>query len=209
MSRAAPSISPVAPLILLETMRDLDRPTEVLEDEDITLSLPRRFGLSEVVRQQITKFQDEVRQKRKQFPSQFEDLIKLVIRRPDAEMIFGEAGRRIAVRYWEERSGAMRRLIRFLPRALSVIAAQRGGRRMFAELTGPARVRISRKPLALSIDQALTASADPDGAACALYSGALSQVLELYTGRRYRVLHQQCGARTAGARCEWQIEIAS
>lgn len=190
-------------------MRELDRPTEILEDEDITLSLPRRFGLSEVVRLQISKFQEEVRQKRLQLPSQFEDLIRLVIRRPDAEVIFLEAGRRVAARYWQERSGVMRRLISFLPRALSVKAAQRGGRRMFRELAGPSRFRIQRKPISLTIDNALTANADPAGSACAFYSGALAQLLELYTGRRYRVLHPECAARTAGAQCEWQVEISS
>jgi predicted hydrocarbon binding protein len=196
------------PLILLETMRDLDRPEEILEDEDITLSLPRRFGLSEVVRLQITKFQEEVKQKRLQLPSQFEDLITLVIRRPDAEEIFLEAGRRVAARYWRERSALMRKMIRVMPRALSLIAAQRGGRKMFAELVGESGFRILRKPLSLSIDGALTARADPGGAACAFYSGALGEALELYTGRRYRVLHSRCGTKGGGG-CEWQVEIAS
>lgn len=207
-SGSTPSISPVVPLILLETMRDLDRPEEILEDEDITLSLPRRFGLSEVVRLQITKFQEEVRQKRLQLPSQFEDLITLVIRRPDAEEIFLQAGRRVAARYWGERSALIRKSIRVMPRALSLVAAQRGGRRMFAELAGSSPVRIHRKPFSLAIDGSLTARADPGGAACAFYTGALAQALELYTGRRYRVLHSACGARGGGG-CEWKVEIAS
>ena len=190
-------------------MRELDRPTEVLEDEDITLSMPRRFGLSEVVRLQISKFEEEVRQKRLQMPSQFEDLIRLVIRRPDAEVIFREAGRRVAAWYWQERSGMKRAVITALPRALSIRAAQRGGRRMFRQLTGPSRVRIQRKPITLSIENALTAQADPTGSACAFYSGALLELLEEYTGRRYRVLHPQCAARMEGERCEWQVEIAS
>ena len=50
MTSQRPSVSPVLPLLLLETMRDRDRPEEVLEEEDITLSLPRRIGLSEGVR---------------------------------------------------------------------------------------------------------------------------------------------------------------
>src|SRR5690554_3605619 len=122
--------------------------------------MPRRFGLSEVVRRQIAKFQEEVRQKRLQLPSQFEDLITLVIRRPDAEVIFLEAGRRVAVHFWRERGGMKRGLIGFLPRALSIIAAQRGGRRMFRQLVGPSRVRIQRKPLSLSIENTLTVRAD-------------------------------------------------
>ncbi|MEX2570349.1 MAG: hypothetical protein WD737_03520 [Gemmatimonadota bacterium] len=203
-----PSVSPVLPLLLLETMRDLDRPPEVLEDEDITTSLPRRLGLSEVVRLQIRRFEQEVRHRRPQIPSQVEDLFRLVIRRPDCEDIFAAAGRRMAERYWNQRSGVPRTLVRFLPRPLALIAAQRAGRRMFADLVGPSPFRISRKPVRLRIDTSLTARADPGGAACAFYGGAFGALLELYTGRRYRILHPACACRTPGGPCEWSVEIA-
>ena len=90
------TITPLFPLILLETLRDRDRPEEVLEDEDLTVSLPRRLGLSDVVGVQIRRFQEEVRNKRLQSTPQVIDLMRLVVRRPDAEEIFTEAGRRIA-----------------------------------------------------------------------------------------------------------------
>jgi hypothetical protein len=203
-----PSVSPLFPLLLLTTMRDRDRPEEVFEEEDISVSLPRRLGLSEVVRVQIQRFEEEVRQKRFQYPAQVEDLVRLVIRRPDAEEIFLRAGRRVARHYWDERSGGMRRAIGFLPRALALIAAQRAGRRMFSDLVGGARVKLVRRPLTLRIDRSLTARADEGGAACAFYSGAFVELLELYTGRRYRVLHPSCGSRTGGP-CEWSVEVAS
>ena len=41
------TITPLFPLILLETLRDRDRPEEVLEDEDLTVRLPRRLGRSD------------------------------------------------------------------------------------------------------------------------------------------------------------------
>jgi predicted hydrocarbon binding protein len=204
-----PSVSPIFPLILLETMRDRDRPEELLEEEDISISLPRRLGLSEVVRVQIHRFQEEVRQRRPQVSSQVEDLVRLVIRRPDAEEIFLDAGRNVARRYWEERAHGIRRLIRLLPRPLALFSAQRAGRRMFAELVGPTRVRITRKPITLRIDRALTASADPGGAACAFYTGALAELLELYTGHQYRVRHPKCSGPSAGGACEWAVELAS
>jgi hypothetical protein len=208
----APSVSPVLPLLLLETMRDRDRPEEVLEDEDITTSLPRRLGLSEVVRVQIARFDGEVKNRRPQIPSQVEDLLRLVIRRPDCEEIFAEAGRRVAARFWAERAAGVRNSIHFLPRALpralAVIAAQRAGKRMFSELVGPSPFKISRKPLGLKIDSTLTARADPGGAACAFYAGALGELLELYTGRKYRVSHSQC-SRNGSSPCEWQVEIAA
>lgn len=203
-----PSISPLFPLILLETMRDRDLPPETLEDEDVSISLPRRLGLSEVVRLQIQKFAGEVKAKRAQLSTTVQDLIKLVIRRPDAEEIFVEAGRRVARRFWDERSGLLRGTLRFLPRALTLRAAHRSGRKMLSRLVGPSDFAFSRRPLTFAIESTLTAEADPGGAACAFYSGAMAEHLELYTGRKYRVSHPVCRAVRNGPRCEWNIEIA-
>lgn len=189
-------------------MRDRDRPEEVLEDEDVSISLPRRLGLSEVVRQQIQKFTQEVKLKRPQVSSQVEDLIRLVIRRPDAEEIFVEAGRRVAQRFWSERSKGIRTAVRFLPRPLALVAAHRAGRRMFTRIVGPTPFRISRRPITLTIDSSLTSRADPGGAACALYAGAFAELLELYTGRRYRISHPTCLTKSGAKRCEWSVEIA-
>lgn len=204
-----PSVSPVVPLLLLETMRDSDRPEELLDDEDITTSLPRRLGLSEVVRMQIQRFQEEVRQKRSQISSQVEDLIRLVIRRPDADVIFLEAGRRVARRFWSERAALMRRLVRYLPRALALIAAQRAGRRMLAMLVGPTTFKLQRRPLQLTIKDTLTARADPSAAACSFYTGAFEELLTLYTGRGYRVSHPDCSAKRAGTTCVWTVELTN
>ncbi len=207
--KETPSVSPVFPLLLLRTMRDRDRPEEVLEDEDITLSLPRRFGLSEVVRVQIHRFEGEARHKRPQLPSQVEDLVKLVIKRPDAEEIFAEAGRRVARVFWEDRSTGARRMIHLMPRALALFAAQRAGKRMFRELTGRARFKIGRRPLTLRIEHPLTVRADPSGTACAFYSGAFGELIGLYTKRSYVVLHGDCQARTSDPTCIWLAEVAS
>jgi len=190
-------------------MRDSDRPDEILEDEDITLSLPRRLGLSEVVRVQIARFEEEVRHHRAQFASQVEDLYRLVIKRPDAEQIFIDAGRRVAVHYWTERRSSVRSFIGMLPKPLALLAAQRAGRRMFRDLEGPSRIRLTRRPVALRIEDSLSARADPGGAACCLYSGALAQLLEIYTGRGYRVTHPVCAADGGGRVCEWTVEVAS
>jgi predicted hydrocarbon binding protein len=202
-------VSPLLPLLLLRTMRDRDRPDEVMEDEDITLSLPRRLGLSEVVRVQIRRFEEEVRLKRPQLSSQVEDLVRLVIRRPDAEEIFTQAGRRVARHFWDERSNATHRFVRFLPRALALVMAQRAGKRMFRVLVGPTPFRFTRRPVSLRIQDTLSVRADPSGAACGFYSGALTELLELYTNRKYRVLHPSCASRVAGVECEWAVEIAS
>ena len=47
----------------LEVMRDMDLPVEVLEDEDPTRTMPRRFGLSDVVERQIRTYRDDVKKR--------------------------------------------------------------------------------------------------------------------------------------------------
>jgi predicted hydrocarbon binding protein len=203
-----PSITPVFPLFLLETMRDMDRPTEVLEDEDLTISLPRRFGLSDVVLVQIRRFQQEVAKRRLQEVTPVEDLIRLVIRRPDAEEIFAEAGQRIARHFFDQRARMMRGVIRILPRPLASVAAHRAGKRLFRRLVGGSPFTLQRWPIELRVEDTLTARADPGGAACAFYAGTLKETIELYVGKRYRVRHAQCEAR-GDDRCHWVVEIAA
>lgn len=207
--RARPaSITPLFPLILLETLRDRDRPEEVLEDEDLAVSLPRRLGLSDVVMVQIRRFQAEVRAKRLQSPPQIIDLMRLVVRRPDAAEIFAEAGRRIARHNWAQRSATMRGVLRVMPNPIPRIAAQRAAKRMFRQIAGDSPLAVGRWPVDIRLRNSLSSRADPGGAACAFYGGAFAEIMHLHTGRTYRVLHSECATR-GGDECQWTVEVAS
>ncbi|HET6232369.1 MAG TPA: hypothetical protein VFE05_20005 [Longimicrobiaceae bacterium] len=197
-----PNVTPVLPLLLLETMRDMDRPEEVLEGENVAVSMPRRLGLSDVIYTQIHRFREEVKRKRLQSPPVVEDLIRLVIRRPDAEEIFEEAGRRLATRAWEERSATSRRLTGLMPAAVRQRSARRAAEKLFRQVLGDGTLKVGKKPLAMVIGGALTVRADPGGAACKLYSGLLSEVVTRYTGRKHDARHDRCAA-TGGGACEW------
>jgi hypothetical protein len=78
----------VVALRLLEVMRGLDLPTEVLEDEDPTRTMPRRLGLSDVVDRQIRTLREDVRKGVRVSDEEVQGLIRLVVRRPDAEDVF-------------------------------------------------------------------------------------------------------------------------
>ena len=203
---ATANVTPVFPLILLETMRDMDRPDEYLEGEDIAVSMPRRLGLSDVVFKQIHRFREEVKRKRMQSPATVADLISLVIRRPDADEIFEEAGRRVARRAWEERSGAFRRTVRWLPQGAKQRSARKAAGKLFRQLAGDGSWEVGIKPVSLRISGSLTAAADPGGAACAFYAGVLSELVTEYTGRKHSATHAKCEARGAGA-CEWLTQV--
>src|SRR5690606_24631288 len=60
---ARATVTPALPLALLEAMRVHDRPREVLEDEDLTISLPRRLGLTGVIESQIHRYEEARRRK--------------------------------------------------------------------------------------------------------------------------------------------------
>src|SRR5690606_9092655 len=59
--RSAAPVDPLLPLALLEAVRTRDKPREVLEDEDLAASLPRRLGLTSVVESQIRRYEEAVR----------------------------------------------------------------------------------------------------------------------------------------------------
>lgn len=197
-----PSVTPLFPLLLLETLRDMDRPEEVLEGEDLSISMPRRLGLNDVVFTQIHRFREEVKRKRLQSPATVADLIRLVVRRPDADEIFEEAGRRLATQAWNARSAASRRMTAWMPAALRLRAARKAAARVLRRVTGEGEVRIDKRPLAVHVDRPLTLQADPGGAACLVYAGILAETLTRYTGRPHTPRHPRCLGR-GGSHCEW------
>jgi len=203
---ATANVTPVFPLILLETMRDMDRPDEYLEGEDVAVSMPRRLGLSDVVYKQIHRFREEVKRKRMQSPATVGDLIALVIRRPDCDEIFEEAGRRVARHAWGERSKAFRTTVRWLPQGAKQRSARKAANRLFRQLAGVGEFAVGIKPVSLRITGSLTAAADPGGAACAFYAGVLSELVTEYTGRKHSTTHARCEAR-GGASCEWLTQV--
>jgi predicted hydrocarbon binding protein len=200
------TVTPVFLLLLLETLRDHDRPPEILEDEDVSSSMPRRLGLNEVVMRQIRRLQDATRRREPQSRDEAENLIRLVIRRPDSEEIFEEAGRQMARRAWLERSPVLRRVLPWFPRALVNRIAARAAERLFRHILGGGRLGLAGWPGELSITGSLTASADPGGEACGFYAGVYAELLSLYTSRVHSVRQTRCSARGADA-CVWSASV--
>lgn len=200
------TITPLFPLLLLETLRDRDRPEEILEDEDVTVSLPRRLGLSDVIGVQIRRFQEEVRARRLQSSANVIDLMRLVVRRPDAAEIFAEAGRRLARHGWSQRSSTSRLLLRVAPKPISRMAARRAARRLFRQIAGDGKLHVGRWPIDVRLRDSISSRADPNGSACSFYAGAFAEVMQLHTAKRYRVVHAECICRGA-PECHWTVEV--
>lgn len=193
---------------LLEATRSHDRPVEVIEDESFAISLPRRLGLSGVIETQIQRYDVAARANRRIPLEEFTNLLKLVLRRPDAETILREAGSRVAARRFERAPRSYVATVRALPRALAFVFVARATRKLLRDITGSDHIDVHGKPLAVRLHQPATAMLEPAGIACALYGAAFEEIASLYLGKRARVTHARCIVN-GGSICQWTLEVVS
>jgi len=193
-------VQAVVALRLLEVMRGLDLPTEVLEDEDPTRTMPRRLGLSDVVDRQIRTLREDVRKGARVSDEEVQGLIRLVVRRPDAEDVFQQAGRLLAE---GSRSPGWRRM---LPRRTRFSLARARARRGLQRLFGRPMGGFGRGAFTIEGRALFLIACDPGGAACQLLSGFCEETIEQIMGGAARVTHTSCEARRDPL-CRWEAEV--
>ena len=192
-----PRISAVVALTLLEVIQAHDRPSEVFEEEDTSITMPRRLGLNDVVEQQVRNYQDKTKRGRKISDEEFSNLVGLVIKRPDSEDVFFECGRRLANKQNDRRS-------RFMPRTLALALARRQVRRRLRALFGRRIGGFAGGGFTMEGRALLFIRSDPGGDACALVSGLCSGVLSATIHGAPAVDHLACEA-CGDAFCRWGI----
>lgn len=197
-ARPVRRVAPVVALTLLETIRRQDLPTEVLEEEDTSRTMPRRFGLSDVVDQQIRRYREEVKRRRRVSDDEIRDLVRLVIRRPDSDEVFFRAGRRLAG------EDGPSRLARMLPSTLSFALARRQVTRDLRRLFGRRIGGFAAGPFTLEGRAHLFIQSDPGGDACHFLSGFCEAVVRRHAGSELRVAHSRCQARKDEL-CRWTV----
>jgi hypothetical protein len=197
------TVAAAFPLALLESVRAHDHPGEVLEDEDLTVSLPRRLGLTGVVETQIQRYEVAQRTGRTIPLGEAMSLFKLVMRRPDAEPILREPGQRVA--RWTVRNtpSVWVALLHRGPARLALRTARRAAARALRRLRAGSRVDAA-KPFTITVADCVTTRIDDSGSGCALFTGMIEEHLLFYTGRTMRVLHASC-ASEGGSVCEWVL----
>jgi hypothetical protein len=195
-----PRVSAVVGLRLLEVIRDLDHPDEVLEDEDPSLTMPRRLGLSDVIDRQIVMHRDLVRRRRRMTDQELHDLFQLVARRPDASAIFLRVGQVLG-----QESRAMDGvLVKVLPELLAYSRARRIVRRGLSSLFGRRVGGFTHGPFALEGRSLLFWQIDPSGGACCLVTGYCQGIVEQALPGRRQVTHSSCQARGDDS-CRWTV----
>jgi len=183
-------IHSIVPLTVLEAVKNLDTPVEDGLTEFAEELLVKRLGLSPTVAMQLAEYEQLVRRDARVDAAHVEALLRLVGRRPDADLVFADAGRRAARR-------AVHRVFPPL-RLFGYFAAGRAARAVL----GADLLRERHLPIARVADP-IAIRATPDGAACAFYGAALAELLRLLVGYEGAMLHSACRA-TGAAACEWR-----
>jgi hypothetical protein len=194
-------VQAVVALRLLEVMRDLDHPQEVLEDEDPTRTMPRRLGLSDVVERQIRTYREDVKRRVRLADDEVLGLFRLVIRRPDGEEVFHKAGRLLAM---GRRARGWRRV---LPRSARFALARAQAGRSLRSLFGRPIGGFGRGAFVIEGRALFFIECDPGGDACHLLSGFCQETLEHAVGGATSVRHTLCQSR-GDALCRWEAEVA-
>lgn len=190
-------------LAILEGLRDADRPDEILQDEDLTITLPRRLGLSDVVGNGIRRYGQEARRGRRVPESEVADLVALVIRRGDADEVFRDVGRALARR--DPNKGL---LLRVAPGRLRMRLARREVHRRLKRLFGPGVARFEKGSFKLIGLDVPFVDADPGGEVCEIVTGLCEGIVEEVTSRPVRVRRWR-SSTPEGPSDRWEIRDSS
>lgn len=192
-----PRVAAQVAVSLLETLRLVDRPGEVLEDEIIARTMPRRLGLSRVVERQIEVYREYSRQGRKLSTEELAEFVKLVNKRPDAARVFFEMGDRLANEQLPSRK-------RWLPRSGRLVLVKRSIVRTLARLFGQRMGGFVSGPFALEVSASPFVQLDSSGDACELVTGFCQRALRRGVDEGMTVAKLSC--ETKGARsCKWSV----
>jgi hypothetical protein len=195
------SVPTIIPMSLLEALRNLDTPVEDGLEELAGEIVSKRLGLSATVAAQIVRYQDQVRRGEPVSVDEAVSVFRLAGRRPDAQLVFADAGRRVA-RY-AARSGPVlsRAAVRLAPggfgRSIGAGAAIRAARHTLGielQMGGSGGTAQVVKPLSIL--------ALADGTGCTFFGSALGELLRMLTGFEGAMIHDRCRARGDSA-CRW------
>jgi hypothetical protein len=198
------AVPALIPLSLFEAIRNLDTPVEDGLDELAEEIVVRRLGLSPTVAAQIQRYRQAAEREASVDMDEAISVLRLVGRRPDAPLVFADAGRRAARHAARRRGRPGHTLARVTPtgigRRIAHRTAARVARRVFgAELQLGADGQGSE----MRMSDPLSIAALPDGTACAFYGAAYSELLRALTDFEGAMVHQRCRGR-GDSECVWQ-----
>jgi hypothetical protein len=201
-----PAVPALLPLSLLEAIRNLDTPVEDGLDELAEEIVVRRLGLSPTVAAQIQRYRATAEREGTVELDEVVSVLRLVSRRPDAALVFADAGRRAARHAVRSRSRSARTFARVSPAGLARRVALRAAARL-ARLVFDGELRSPAQGTEVRMADPLSILAVPDGAACAFYGSAYGELLRSLTAFEGAMLHERCRSRGDDA-CVWRTAAA-
>jgi hypothetical protein len=202
------SVDAVIPLSLLEAIRNLDTPLDDgLAAELASETIAKRLGLSTTVAAQIERYREMMDRRDPVSAEEATQVFRLVGRRPDATLVYADAGRR-AARY-AARGKAGRPLgpvVRVLPRALRRSLGVRRARRVAGQVF---LVELVPDPagLAARLTDTLATRSGHEGNGCYFYTALLAELLRVTSEFEGSMVHERCLARGDDA-CRWRAADA-
>ncbi len=192
------------PLSLLEAVRIIDTPDSELEAELVHEMRNKRFGLSDTVHAQIRRYNEMVKKAQRVGYDEVLALARLIGRRPDADLVFREAGRRLARAALTTLSSTTRKAALSLPALLGRPIALRQLRRVSRAFLG-GKLQRHGSAIVLEVVSPVSADAAPRSAGCGYYEAALRESLQSLVGAEGLVEHVACRAR-GDASCQWRTD---
>jgi hypothetical protein len=200
------AVPALLPLSLLEAIRNLDTPVEDGLDELAEEIVVRRLGLSPTVAAQIQRYRTVAGREGTVELDEVVSVVRLVGRRPDAPLVFADAGRRAARYAARSRGRSARTLARVSPTALARRVSLRAAARLARQFFG-GELRAPDGGTEVRMADPLSILALPDGAACSFYGSAYGELLRSLTAFEGAMLHERCRSRGDDA-CVWRSAAA-
>jgi hypothetical protein len=201
-----PSVAALIPLSLLEAIRNLDTPVEDGLDELAEEIVVRRLGLSPTVAAQIQRYRQSANRSTGVDVEETVSVFRLVGRRPDAPLVFADAGRRAARYAARTQARSTRTAVRLSPAPLARRLALRSVARLARSIFG-GELKPGPNGVEVIMTAPLSILALSNGDACAFYGSAYQELLRVLTGFEGALLHTRCRAR-GDSECLWHTAIA-
>ena len=195
---STPQVPAIIPLSLLEALRNVDAPVEDGLEELAGEVVSKRLGLSATVQAQIARYAWHAGRGHAVELDEATSVFRLVGRRPDAPLVFADAGRRAA------RRAAPRwpMVLGVLPAGLRRRAGIRAADRVARKLVGGSLL-VEDAEAHGEVPAPLGLDVIPEGTGCGFYGAFFGELLRALASFEGAVRHTRCRARGDDG-CEWR-----
>jgi hypothetical protein len=199
---ASDGVNAIIPLSLLEAMRNLDTPIDDGLAELASEMVSKRLGLSATVASQIERYRQAIDRGGEVSLDEAVSVFRLVNRRPDAQLVFADAGRRAARYSARNASGFYRALLRASPRPIRRRLGVRAAAKLASEVLF-ASVKPSGVLADVELRDSLATRAGAEGLGCYFYGAAFAELLRVLSGFEGAMMHERCRSKGDSA-CTWR-----